>query len=133
MKIVNERLLDEFRTPGNCEWCGKKCRRREPSHLRGKGQGAYRLDIRINLNALGSTIDKQCDCHIRHHAGNEPTYYDLLTIIAQREGVLQDDIEEAVEFLRNISRKDLATVQSRIAQLSAGAQKLAKEALVGHI
>ena len=98
MRIVNQSILAQFRTPGRCEWCRTACTAREPAHLFSRGAG--RLDIAVNLVALGSTLAYQCPCHSDHHSGREPNRNDLLAIVAQRENVLQDDIVAAVHFLR---------------------------------
>ena len=39
MLIIDEALLDEFRTPGPCEWYGKPCQAREPHHLFARSLG----------------------------------------------------------------------------------------------
>lgn len=100
MRFQKEATLDLFRTPGNCEWCGKLCRRREPHHLWAKGMGGgSRLDLRINLVALGSSRDFGCDCHTQTHAGRI-TRADLLAVVARRERCLQDEIEAVVWLLQ---------------------------------
>lgn len=99
MIIIDEKLLDEFRTNGRCEWCGFYCQRREAAHIFARGMGGGgRLDIRINLVGLGGP--GECDCHGSSHRGDAPTQIDLLAIVAQREGRLQDDIEDEIHLLR---------------------------------
>lgn len=101
MKIVNESLLDEFRNALRCEWCKKpaKC---DPHHVFAKGMGGGgRLDVRVNLVALCRV------CHTLTHAG-EIARYDLLAIIAVREGMLQDKIEEEVWRLRRLKKGEVA-------------------------
>ena len=100
MTIVDENLLDEFRTPGPCEWCGKACERREPHHIFARGLGGgSRLDIRCNLIALGSGIHWECACHQAAHAGRI-SRLQLLLVVGQRECYLASDIEEEVWRLR---------------------------------
>ena len=91
MKVVNEDLLDEFRAPGRCEWCTDYCPDgRDPHHLWARGMGGGgRLDIRENLISLCRV------CHSLFHAGHIGRY-DLLAIVAHREGKQQYQIEHAV-------------------------------------
>ena len=88
MKIIDEALLDEFRTAQRCEWCGRPtpggC---DPHHVfaRGRSDG-FRLDVRINLLALDRW------CHDRAHRG-KIARKQLLAIIAVREGRPAEEIE----------------------------------------
>lgn len=98
MKIIDNKLLSEFRTPGRCEHCKAWCEIREPHHLWGRGMGGgSRLDIRINLISLGQVF--QCPCHRDFHDGHilKAT---LLALVAAREGCLQSDIEREIWRLR---------------------------------
>lgn len=98
MKVIDKKLLAEFRTPGPCEFCGIYCKVREPAHIYSVGAG--RLDIRENLVALGSTRLFLCTCHSDSHAGCRPTRIDLLEIAARREGTTPEEITEKVYRLR---------------------------------
>ena len=95
MKIINEALLDEFRTAQRCEWCGRPtpggC---DPHHVfaRGRSDG-FRLDVRTNLLALDRW------CHDRAHRGNIARKQ-LLAIIAIREGRPAEEIELEIIRLR---------------------------------
>jgi hypothetical protein len=85
MIILDPQLLFEFRLKGRCEWCSK-ARPVNAHHIfcRGLGGGS-RLDVAINLIAL-------CPfCHSDFHNGHIARY-DLLAIVAKREGKLQDEI-----------------------------------------
>lgn len=94
MRIVDEKLLDRFRTAGKCEWCGQWFGCREPHHVFARGMGSgSRLDIRINLAALCLW------CHRSHHDGNRPLRCDLLAVVAKREGLLQADVEAEIRRL----------------------------------
>jgi hypothetical protein len=85
MIIIDEDLLDEFRGPGPCEWCGKSCLRREPHHIFARALGGGgRLDIRCNLVGLGSSIFWECACHQAAHAGLI-SRLELLQVAGQRE------------------------------------------------
>jgi len=100
MIIIDEYLLDEFRAPGPCEWCGMLCLRREPHHIFAWGLGGGgRLDIRCNLVALGSSILRECACHQAAHAGLI-SRLQLLVVVGHRECCLASDIEEEVWRLR---------------------------------
>jgi hypothetical protein len=95
MRIVDEKLLDQFRAAGPCSWCREHCQRREPHHIHTRGiGGGGRLDVAINLVSLCLR------CHRSHHDGNEPLTCDLKAIVAAREGRLQDDIEAEIVALR---------------------------------
>ena len=99
MRIIDEPLLQLFRDKQQCEYCGRKLRYRPEVHhvfARGMGSGT-RLDIAINLIALGSWMD--CSCHQRFHAGHIARH-DLLAVVAAREKMLQDDIEREICRLR---------------------------------
>ena len=95
-QIVDEAVLNDFRGPGFCEYCHKWCQCRQPHHLWARGRSsAWRLDIRINLISLGATFE--CNCHDEVHLGGI-LRDDLLAVVAQREGQLQDNIR--LEILR---------------------------------
>jgi hypothetical protein len=100
LKIIDEILLDEFRGPGRCEYCGKMVKNTEPHHLwtRGFGGGS-RLDIRINIIALCSTFAGGDSCHHKAHNGRIKRQ-ELLAIVAAREGVTPEWIEEEIYRLR---------------------------------
>lgn len=100
MRIADEEVLNLFRTPGPCELCGRWCQRRQPHHTFqccGIG-GASRLDIAINLAALGGILD--CDCHgsvqgIKKHNDR------VKELIADREKRTVESIQEEIwEILR---------------------------------
>lgn len=89
MILIDDNLLDEFRSRLCCEWC-RRPGLVQPHHIfcRGMGGGS-RLDIRRNLIGL-------CPhCHHEVHAGHIARF-DLLAIVAQREKCQQADIEEEV-------------------------------------
>jgi hypothetical protein len=92
MQIINEAVLDHFRFSRQCENCGEYTLHGAHAHhlnTRGKGGGS-RLDIEFNVMAL-------CwKCHRYHHDGKEPKYEDLLEIVARRENLTAEAIEEAV-------------------------------------
>jgi hypothetical protein len=110
MVIIDESLLDEFRTAGPCEWCGKHCQAREPHHIFARGMGGGgRLDIRNNLVALGSSRWFECSCHQAAHAG-VISRLQLLAVVGHREQCLVADIEEEVWQLRRIPGTILRSV-----------------------
>jgi hypothetical protein len=90
--IINESLLKEYRVPGCCEMCGLPCRSREPAHAisRRKGSGT-RLDIPLNLAALGTAYE--CECHANLHSGKAPANA-LFAVIGRREGLAAEDVQE---------------------------------------
>ncbi len=107
MIIIDEAMIAAYRLPGNCQWCGLFCSAREAHHLWARGiGGGSRLDIRINLIALGRTQPfPLCPCHGEIHAGRIRRE-DLLLVVAQRDGLLQDEIEmEIYRLLREPGEK----------------------------
>ncbi len=94
MIVKQEEVLALFRGPGPCENCGKVCKRLEPHHWRCRGaDGGARLDLPINLIALGSAFD--CGCHQRAQNGIIPSEQ-ILWIIARREGSTPRRIEARI-------------------------------------
>lgn len=101
----DEKLLAEFRTAGPCELCYRWCNPREPHHLWGRGVGGgTRLDIRINLIALGSSRGFQCECHTRIGDGNLDNAM-AKAKVANREGVSVDDIERRIMLIRRAPKR----------------------------
>jgi hypothetical protein len=102
MIITDEVLLDEFRTPGHCELCGCKVRRREPHHIFTKGSG--RLDVRLNLLAVCPIFSCGCNCHYQEHFYSRYTRLELIAIAAKREGVPTDTAEAILHTLRRLPK-----------------------------
>lgn len=131
MRYENEKTLDLFRGPGTCEWCLRFCPVREPAHIFARGMGGGgRLDVRINLVALGSTKLFACPCHTNNHSGHEPTQNDLIFIVARRERVNPVDLKDALIALRWF-RTDASKqwLESQAAALSKGTEKIVRKAL----
>lgn len=86
----NERLLDEFRGPGNCEVCGVWCYGRDAHHAFERGVNSWkRIDLPWNLISLGTMFPgpaSSCGCHARYHAGILKRGR-ILEVIAAREGL----------------------------------------------
>lgn len=131
MKILNEPLLATYRVAGPCEWCKRWCRVREPHHIRCRGHGGGgRLDVPVNLVALGSSQMMCCSCHTDHHAMKEPTTEDLLAIACQREGILQDQAIELLDFLARCPKEMLGwQVTAAMDGMRGSAKALAKRTL----
>ncbi len=103
MRIINEALLKEYRTPGPCEYCGNYSKQRQPHHalvFRGLG-GGTRIDHPFNLIALGGPFS--CPCHEDAHRGRI-LRCDFLAIIAAREGRLQDEILAELDRIQKASK-----------------------------
>lgn len=99
MRIVDERLLREFRGPGHCEFCGRWFSQLDAAHVFARGMGSgSRLDVPENLVSL----DRYC--HTSHHDGLAPMRCDLLAVIAAREGCLQHEIEAYIRLLQRLPR-----------------------------
>ena len=98
MIIIDEKLLDQHRGAGPCDWCKKPFLRREPHHLHRRGMGGgHRLDISCNIAALCR------GCHESAEAGRI-TREDMLALVAQREGVHQRDMERALSFFNHADK-----------------------------
>lgn len=105
MKIINEKLLDEFRGHGVCELCRRWVFRREPHHWIARGMGgANRLDVRINLIALCAAFSGGMDCHARHHNGDGPSREKLLAIISRRERMEPQAIMDELRRLQRLPK-----------------------------
>jgi hypothetical protein len=93
--IVDEALLDTYRTAGPCWWCGRVFPGREACHIFGRGQeGCTRFDVVENLCSLDTA------CHAANHAGQQPTTLDLLHIVAARLGTTVDAIRSKMDQLK---------------------------------
>jgi hypothetical protein len=116
VKIINEALLDEFRTAPHCEWCGRPtpggC---DPHHVfaRGRSNG-FRLDIRI-------TCSLSTWCHDRAHRG-KISRKQLLAIIAIRERRPAEEIELEIIRLRWAPKNSHLVALSACNQLSRSLQ-----------
>jgi hypothetical protein len=85
MRIVDQPLLNSFKSPGFCCHCGKKVKSRDPHHLRSRGVGGgNRLDIPLNIISLCSTFSGGDNCHQQYHDGKiKPEV--LMQLVADRE------------------------------------------------
>lgn len=84
-------VLAPYRTAGRCEWCGVRCRERDPAHIVSRGAGGPTNEA--NLVALCR------DCHTNHHAGLNPTRAELFAVIGRMVGQPGEVIEECVRYL----------------------------------
>lgn len=108
MRILNPKLLAEFRAPGRCHLCGRFCAVREGHHLwKRQMGGGNQQDVRINLICVGSTPMMLCPCHGEMESGAIDSSSVILKV-AQREGVLQPDIVTVMRFIRILSRHSTA-------------------------
>ena len=97
MEILDEALLNFFRLLTRCEWCRRETNSmKHPHHLWRKGLGGgNRQDLAINLIGL-------CwECHGLAHDG-KIMKSDLLAVVADREGVTQDEIRSAMVATRRL-------------------------------
>ncbi len=106
MKIINETILDEFRTPGLCHICKQPMRQRDAHHHVRKGAGGgARLDVRINLVAVGATLGfPLCPCHSDCQEYRIPAKQ-VLEIIAAREHQTVEDVEAVLYLLARLDGK----------------------------
>lgn len=105
MVIIDEALLARFREAGRCELCGKTCDEREPHHVFGRGfGGGTRLDIALNLLAVGSSKRFECRCHHLAQALSIPRRAQLC-VIALREKTTPEFIENEIHRLRRAPKR----------------------------
>lgn len=99
MRIVDDNLLDYFRSRPRCEYCGHASPGRlDPNHVYARGiGGGSRLDVVLNLVALcpGWTGGQ---CHDKYHNGRI-SRAELWRIIETREGLEEGQAEAAVHRL----------------------------------
>ncbi len=95
MRVESERILSMFRGC-LCEWC-KQRDHSSPHHVVTRGAGGP--DHPANLISLCLF------CHRQHHDGHEPETDQLLGLVAQREGVLQADIQRLVQRIRRAPKE----------------------------
>lgn len=115
MVIADESVLAEFRRGGCCERCWERSYPgRDPHHIEPRGMGgARRLDVHINLISLGHT--HACGCHLGA-TENRIRKREFFQIVAAREGLPVDAVEQAVRFLLDYDR---LTLPGRRAELLA--------------
>lgn len=102
MNVPNDRLLAEFRTPGNCELCGKFCSMCVAAHIFSRGAG--RVDALINLVRVGMSAVAHCPCHHDSHSTQKQPRSKLLSVAAAREGVTVEFIESVIPAVRACPR-----------------------------
>lgn len=102
-KVIDEALLATYRLKTHCELCGTRLRYpAHPHHVRAKGMGGGgRLDIAINLIALGGPWEKDCNCHGRLHDGNIPREA-VLEVVARREGLSVEELNQKLDEARRV-------------------------------
>ncbi len=92
--VVDADLLDAYRGWQPCWWCGRTlpC---SPHHLVGRGQeGHRRADVPLNLAA-------SCmECHSATHAGERPLLCDWIAVVASRNGVSIEEVEDCHRSIR---------------------------------
>lgn len=91
VRVENDDLLAYFRRRPECELCGAENRQGlDPNHVKPKGiGGGSQLDVALNLIAMCRS------CHNAYHDGRV-SKRELQTIIAEREGLLPEEVEAAV-------------------------------------
>ena len=119
MIIIDQKLLDSFKEPGACSYCGAWLEQLDPHHIlcRGMGGGG-RIDLSINIVALCRT-----PCHSMAQANNISRPY-LFELVAKREKI-KDAVKMAdlVTLIRN-SPKGAYTggqIEEMIQELRGGA------------
>lgn len=136
MKIMNSKLLKEFRRAGFCEWCNCYCLVREPHHLRTKGfGGGSTLDVRINLISLGGSKKLPdgrrrffCRCHTSLQ-GDAHRAQEVLSIVALREKVRPEEITEVMDWLRRLIRPTETQLMRAMEELTPAGRVIALKEL----
>lgn len=130
MRIVNQPLIESFRTPGSCRWCQNPVRMRCAAHIFSKGAG--RVDIRCNLVQLGMDPVTDCSCHHDSHMGLAPTFDDLLRLSAEDHKCRPEDIHQVVYFIRRLPKETTARqFRERALELDREARLLAMQEFEG--
>lgn len=131
MRIVNPNLIASYRVPGKCRFCGKPCKLLCGHHLWSKGSGGP--DIPANLVSVGFDPFGGCSCHVSHHAGNEPTFEQLLAISAVDHDCLAGDLESLIHLIQRLPPiRDVTVTKFGAAcarELNFGAKRLAMNQL----
>lgn len=132
MKIIDEKLLKQYRTPGNCEYCNRYCPSREGHHVTCRGMGGgRRLDIDINLLALGSY--PYCNCHMDYHEGHIDKF-SMEAKLAERRGLMQDDIRAVIRALLSLPKRPMPFEVDRVlAELDGNQKKIIAPILEKHL
>ena len=115
-----------MRCAGRCGWCESWCRWREAHHVVARGMGAgRRLDVPINLIALGCSADWH-SCHTFIHQAGKDVQRKVLEILAKRENTTPEDIEAVVWCLLRIPKeRRQRDVEREIGGLTESQQVLA--------
>lgn len=102
MRVVDPDALDRIRALP-CAWCGARPLS-EAAHLFARGHGGgLRVDLRQNLVSL-CRLD-----HQMHHDGHEPTRVQLLAVVAAREGITVEQLQDLLwRVMRAEKGSDLA-------------------------
>ncbi len=95
MRHIDEKVLASFRGPGKCLLCGTFSPQRECHHVFSRGAG--RLDVPINLAALGGAWS--CQCHTRAQR-YVITRTKVVEAVAYREGLDYSFVMDRVPWLR---------------------------------
>lgn len=119
MRIIDESVLDRFRGPGRCDWCGKTVRSRDAAHIFSRGAG--QVDHPWNITSLCTVFSGGDNCHAMSHAGHEPTRHDLMACVAAREGILQAHIEAFVWLVRSLPKWSTVNVRALEKEAANGA------------
>ena len=93
MRIVDEQMLQRFRTAPRCEIC-RKVKLIEPHHIHTRGAG--RLDISCNLISLC----RECHSCIDNAHGKAM----CLAYVAKREGHAIVDVEGVIHWFRSLPK-----------------------------
>lgn len=128
MIIKNDKLLDTFRGPGFCELCKKPCPVRTPHHVYERGiGGARRLDVSLNLLALGPVY--VCKCHDKYHS-HDISRAKCLEAVARREGSTAEDVQMVLLWLINLpAMLTPLRLAEAMEKLTPEQQRLAEKAL----
>lgn len=112
MKLIDAKAIAGAKRP-RCEWCRCAFAPKHTHHIFGKGAG--RVDWAGNLVCLCVV------CHAIHHDGNEPSKAQLLALAAEREGLLQSEIEGVVHAIRRAPKgSDAAAIIAGILRPMVG-------------
>ena len=110
MRVFDEELLATYRTPGECDFCGRTVKMRCAHHVFARVSG--RLDLPFNLLAVGM---EPWDCHCHRQIEDGVIGLEVvLDCVARRDGVTPEWIRDEVFRLRRLPQPRIDAEYERL-------------------